>query len=253
MTKKSASTGLKRYAMPAWWPIPVKEHVWAPRPSPGPHSLDKSMPLLIVLRDVLKLAETAREVKYILKSGAVRVDGVVRRDYRFPVGLMDVIEIEKENLVFRALPKPDKFLDLIPIPETEKHFKLCRIENKRTVKGGHIQLNLHDGSNILVKVSDPRNPIEDIYKTFDVIKISLPDRKILEHYRFELGNLALVIGGKKVGKMGRIVEVKGGIMREHKVVTLDDGNERFDVGYMTVFVVGKESPALTLGEGIHVK
>ncbi len=249
MTKKSASTGLKRYAMPAWWPIPVKEHVWAPRPSPGPHSLERSMPLLIVLRDVLKLAETAREAKYILRSGAVKVDGVVRKDYRFPVGLMDVIEIEKENLVFRLLPRPGKFLDLVPIPEHEKYFKLCRIENKTTVKGGHIQLNLHDGSNVLIRVSDPRNPAEEArkYKTFDVIKISLPDRKILEHYPFEIGSLALVISGKKIGRIGKIVEVKGGPMREHKIVTLEHNGERFDVGYLTVFVIGRNEPAITLG------
>jgi len=246
MTKKSASKGLKRYAMPAWWPISVKEHVWAPRPSPGPHSLEKSMPLLIVLRDVLKLAETAREVKYILKSGAVKVDGIVRKDYRFPVGLMDVIEIEKENLTFRLLPKPGRMLDFVPIPEHEKYFKLCRIENKTTVRGGHIQLNLHDGSNVLIRVSNPRSPVEDVYKTFDVVKISLPDRKIIEHYPFEPGNLALVIGGKKVGKVGKIVEVRGGPMRRHKTVTLEQGSERFDVGYLTVFVIGRDAPAITL-------
>ncbi|MDH5815592.1 MAG: 30S ribosomal protein S4e [Candidatus Nezhaarchaeota archaeon] len=247
MTKKSKSRGLKRYAMPAWWPVPVKEYVWAPKPSPGPHSLERSIPLLIVLRDILKLAESAREVKYILRSGAVKVDGVVRKDYRFPVGLMDVIEIEKENLVFRLLSRPGKFLDLVPIPENEKHFKLCRIENKTTVKGGHIQLNLHDGSNILVRVSNPQKPVEDVYRTFDVVKVSLPDRNILEHYPFEPGNLALVISGKKVGRIGRIVEVKGGPMRENKIVTLEHENERFDVGYLTVFVIGRDSPAITLG------
>ncbi|MEM4575840.1 MAG: 30S ribosomal protein S4e [Candidatus Nezhaarchaeales archaeon] len=243
MTKKSASKGLKRYTIPAWWPIPVKEHVWAPRPSPGPHTLDKSMPLLILLRDVLKLAESAREVKYILRSGAVKVDGVVRKDYRFPVGLMDVIEIEKENLIFRLLPRPGKFLDVVPIPEHEKYFKLCRIEDKRSVRGGRIQLNLHDGSNIIVEASSSINA----YKTFDVVKISLPDRKILEHYRFEPGSLALVTSGRKVGRIGKIVEVKGGPMREYKIVTLEHGDERFDVGYLTVFIIGKDSPTITLG------
>ncbi|MEM0083519.1 MAG: 30S ribosomal protein S4e [Candidatus Nezhaarchaeales archaeon] len=247
MTKKSKSRGLKRYAMPAWWPVPVKKYVWAPKPSPGPHSLERSIPLLILLRDILKLAESAREVKYMLRSGAVKVDGIVRKDYRFPVGLMDVIEIEKENLVFRLLSRPGKFLDLVPIPENEKYFKLCRIENKTTLKGGHIQLNLHDGGNVLVKVSNPQKPLEDVYRTFDVIKISLPDRTILEHYPFEPGNLALVISGKKVGRIGKIVEIKGGPMRENKIVTLEHEGKRFDVGYLTVFVVGKDSPAITLG------
>jgi small subunit ribosomal protein S4e len=135
----------------------------------------------------------------------------------------------------------------VPIPEHEKHFKLCRVEGKTTVKGGNVQLNLHDGSNILIKVSNPRNPVEDVYKTFDVVKISLPDRKIVEHYPFEPGNLALVIGGRKVGSTGKIVEVKGGPMREYKIVTLEQGGERFDVGYLTVFVIGRDSPAITLG------
>ncbi|MDI9620061.1 MAG: 30S ribosomal protein S4e [Candidatus Nezhaarchaeota archaeon] len=247
MTRKSSSTGLKRYAMPAWWPIPVKEHVWAPRPSPGPHSLEKGMPLIIVVRDILNLAETSREAKYILRSGAIKVDGVTRRDFKFPVGLMDVIEVEKEGLLFRLLPRPGKILDLVPIPEGEKQFKLCRIENKKTVKGGHVQLNLHDGSNVLVRVSDPKNPVEDVYRTFDVVKLSLPDRKILEHYSFEPGNVALVISGKKIGRVGKIVEIKGSPMREHRIVTFEHGGERFDVGYPTVFVVGRDAPILTIG------
>jgi ribosomal protein S4E len=59
--------------------------------------------------------------------------------------------------------------------------------------------------------------------------------------------LALVISGSKVGRTGKIVEVKGGPMKEYKIVTLEQGSEKFDVGYLTVFVVGRDSPAVTLG------
>lgn len=37
------------------------------------------------------------------KEGLIKIDGKVRRDPRFPLGIMDVVSIEKTNEHFRIL------------------------------------------------------------------------------------------------------------------------------------------------------
>ena len=54
---------LKRLNAPKSWPVPRKSNVWVTSPNPGPHSLDGCMPLSVVLRDMLKVVDTAAEAK----------------------------------------------------------------------------------------------------------------------------------------------------------------------------------------------
>ena len=153
MGKKGGKRHLKRKPAPKIWPIPRKKFVWAVRPTPGPHPMSRCLPLALILRDILGYAKTRVEAKKIIAQGKVIVDGKVRKEELYPAGLMEVVEIPEVEKIFRILPSK-KGLILHPIPKDEATFKLCRIENKTTVDGGHIQLNLHDGSNILVKVAD---------------------------------------------------------------------------------------------------
>lgn len=60
----------------------------APRPSPGPHKLRESMPLIIFLRNRLKYALNGDEAKKIVKKRLIKVDGKVRTDLTFPAGFM---------------------------------------------------------------------------------------------------------------------------------------------------------------------
>lgn len=62
--------------------------VFAPRPSPGPHKLRESLPLIIMLRNRLKYAITRNEVEKIVKQRTIKVDGKVRTDMTFPAGFM---------------------------------------------------------------------------------------------------------------------------------------------------------------------
>ena len=86
-----SSNHLKRLAMPRSWPLPRKTTVWVTRPAPGAHSLEHCMPITLVLRDVLGMAKTAREVRYILHNELAKVDGRIVKDTRRGVGLMDVL------------------------------------------------------------------------------------------------------------------------------------------------------------------
>ncbi len=235
----------KREVAPGFWPIPRKRFVWAIKPAPGPHRADESLPLASIVRDVLKLAKTRREAKTIIGRGEVRVDGRIIREDRYPVGLMDVLEIPAIKEAYRILPSR-KGLGLAKIPAEEANVKLCKISGKTTTRGGHLQLNLHDGRSILVRIRDPRNPVEDVFKVGDSLLVSLPDQKILNHVRMEKGVLALAVKGGSMGRIGRVVEIRRGTMLSPRRIVLEDRQGSFETLYEYVFPIGTEKPLITL-------
>jgi small subunit ribosomal protein S4e len=250
MGGKGKSSGLKRKPAPKFWPLHRKEFTWVVKPNSGPHSLNKCMPLAVVLRDVLDFAETRKEAKMIAAQGKVVVDGKVKRSDDFPVGLMDIVSFPENGSGFCVLPSY-KGLILNPIKEEETKYKLCRIENKTIVDGGHMQLCLHDGSNIIVKVTDSKNPKEDVYETFDTLKVALPQREVLEHIKMKEKNSALITGGKNVGKFGRIVEIEKteGKKRKNALVTIEDENKnRCQTTLEFVFSIGEAQPVISMPE-----
>lgn len=250
MGKKGKTTSLKRKPAPRFWPIPRKKFSWVVKPSPGPHSQKNCFPILIVLRDILQVAKTKKEAEIIVSQKKVYVDGIIRKKADFPVGLMDVIAIPDIDKFFRVSPS-QKGLILYAINKGKSAFKLCRIENKTLVRNGHIQFNLHDGSNQLVKVSDPKNSQVDTFQTFDTLKISLPEKQIIEHVKIKEKNFAVITGGKNSGKYGKIVEIEKveGKKREDSLIILEDadGNQHQTI-LNFAFAIGEEQPLISLPE-----
>jgi small subunit ribosomal protein S4e len=248
--KKGESTGLKRKPAPRFWPIHRKENTWAVKPSPGPHPIENCVPLAIVLRDYLGFAHTRKEAKTIVSQGKTLVDGQVRREDDFPVGLMDVVSLPDAEKHFRVLPSK-KGLVFHPIGKEETAFKLCRIENKTIVKNGHVQVNLHDGSNLQVKIADPKHPQEDVYKTFDTVKIGLPEKQVLGHLKMKEKDLAIITGGKNIGQSGKIVsieEAEGKKCRNALVAIEDARGNRYQTIMEFVFAIGETEPFVSLPE-----
>ncbi|MFQ6060058.1 MAG: 30S ribosomal protein S4e [Thermoplasmata archaeon] len=220
---------LKRLAAPRSWPLPRKTHKWITKPSPGPHPQERSMPLSLILRDLLGHCDTAREAKRIIGSRAILVDGRVVRNHKHPVGIMDVISIPSLKKHYRFVLDPRGHLATVELTPKEAKWKMCRIENKTTVRGGLIQLNLHDGRNILLE--------ENAYKTGDTLKIAIPAQKILSHYPLAKGNSALLIGGKHAGEIAHIEDYTPTRNPRENIVTFEEG---FATVKDNVFVVGKK-------------
>ena len=225
----------KRLSMPKTWNIQRKTHKWSVKAAPGPHSRSKSIPLLLVMRDILKLANSSKEARKILHDGNVMVDGIIRRDYKFPIGVFDILTIPKMDVAYRVVLDRKQRLSLHKIGDSEN--KLCRIDNKTIVKGGNIQLNLHDGSNI---ISD-----EYSYHTFDSVLISVPDKKVVKHLVYKPGNLALVIGGTHSGELATIVDVRKTRGSMPNMVSLKSGYD-FETIEDYVYVVGKSEPEIEI-------
>jgi small subunit ribosomal protein S4e len=254
LVKKGKTGRLKRKPAPRFWPIHRKEAIWIVRPSPGPHSLEKCLPLSLVLRDILEVAKTRKEAKKVISQGRVYVDGKVRRKDDFPVGLMDVISMPDQDKFYRVLPS-HKGLFLNPISEEEASFKLLRIESKTLAKNGVSQIALHDGSNILVKLEGAENPLEVAYETFATLKLGLPEKHILEQLKIKKGNIAIITGGKNIGKRGKIVEIEKTVAKKRRnalVVIEDDKGDRYQTIVDFVFSIGDATSLISLPEASSV-
>lgn len=250
MGKKGGKKHLKRSPAPRLWPIHRKEAVWTVKPKPGAHPIPSCIPLTLVVRYTLGFAKTRKEARTIISKERVKVDGKVQREELFPIGLMDIVSIPDTKEDHRVLPS-GKGLALHSIEKDEAKFKLCRIEDKTVVKGGYTQLNLHDGTNILIPVKDPKKPEEDVYQTLDVLKLGIPNRELLDHIRLNVGNAAMIIGGKNVGKHGKITEIeeKPGQKRRELLVTIEDKDGNiFKTILDYVFIVGNAEPHISLPE-----
>lgn len=210
---------LKRYAMPKAWPLGKKKMTWVIRPVPGPHALAQSIPLQIVLRDILKVAENASEAKAILKGDKVLVDKRVRKEPKFSVGLMDIIDLPDLNQYLRVVPSK-KGIELEKISKEDSNVKLCRINKKTVIRGGIQQLNLHDGRSILVGK-------KSAYKPGDSIVIGLPGQEIIKHYPFEKGTPAFINAGRNIGAHGVIKKVKRkqSMLEKSTVIIESNGKE----------------------------
>ena len=240
MANMGSRKHLKRFKSPKTWPIHQKENTWTVKPAAGPHSIKGSLPLMIVVRDILGIADNSREAKTIINNGEVLVDGRARKDYKFPVGFMDVIQIPKNNGIYRILSDSKGRLLLHEIKEENLEFKLCKVEKISLVKGGKTQLGLHDGRNVLT---------EETLKVGDVVKLQIPDQEILENIAFEEGNIGLVTGGKHTGEIGTIKEINITKSSMSNTVVIETKNNTFLTLKDYVFVIGNEEPIISLPGG----
>jgi small subunit ribosomal protein S4e len=248
MGRKSGPRQLKREATPGFWPITRKRLTWAPRTRPGPHPRERSIPLVLVIRETLGYAKTSKEAERIINAGKVVVDGVVRRDHRFPVGLMDVMRIEGAGQTFRVLPKPNRGMSLSPIGQKEAGYKLCKVVGKRNIAGGRTQLNLHDGRNIVIQTRDPRQKTDEPLAVGGALQLTVPDQKLVKYIPFQPGAVGLVIDGRNQGLYGKIISITPGTHARPKTVKIETATEAFDTPEKYVIPVGTEASLVELGE-----
>lgn len=229
----------KRLAQPRRWKIPKKAHTWAPKVRPGAHAEEDALPLVVAVRDLLAIADTAAEAKQAISDGQILVDATPCREPRHGLGFMDAVTVPATGTHYRVLYDTHGRIALLEIPEADADSKLVRIEDKTTIKKGRTQLNLHDGRNLVVK--------EDTYGTGDVLRISLPDQKILDHFPFETGVPAYVIGGAHIGQISTIQDTQVVPSSAPNLVKMD-AEEPFQTIEAYAFVVGDDEPTLDLPE-----
>jgi len=236
--KKGGRNKLKRLAAPRSWDIARKSNRFVFKPLPGPHPIAAAYPLGVVVRDMASMASLSKELKVMMKAGRVKVDGKERRTPRFPVGLFNVISVPLEGADFRMVPTP-KGLSLTRVSADEATKKLCSVNTKTKVKGGHIQYGLHDGRSML---DDKIN-----LSPGDAVLIEVPTQKVLGQAKLAKGSLGLVLTGDRAGQMGTIAEVKKGTITREKMVRISLPSGEAEIPSRLVFPVGSDAPMITVG------
>lgn len=238
MGKKGGRNKMKRLAAPRSWDISRKSNRFVFKPVPGPHPISAAYPLGVVLRDLASMANLSKELKFMLKTGKVKVDGKERRTPRFPVGLFNVVSVPAEGVDFRLVPTR-KGLKLAKVGSEEARTKLCSVNTKTKVRGGHIQYGLHDG----------RSVVDDGVglSPGDALLIEVPSQKVLGQTKLAKGSLGLILTGDRAGQLGKIADVKNGTISREKMVRISLPSGEAEIPSRLVFPVGTETPMITVG------
>ena len=132
------SNHIKRLNAPKKWRILRKTTKYIKKPLPGAHKLGESMPISMVLKE-LGYAKTVKEVKKILNTHEVLVDGRKVSDDKSQVGILDSVSLPTSKEYFRMVYDAKGRLKLISIPKEEANSKLSKVINKTSVQGGKLQ------------------------------------------------------------------------------------------------------------------
>ncbi|MFH1750420.1 MAG: 30S ribosomal protein S4e [Candidatus Micrarchaeota archaeon] len=200
MALKGNNRHLKRLNRSMVLPIPAKGNVWIVKPGAGAHKAKESIPLLILIRDMLGIAANLKEAKQLLTRGEIIVDGKVRKTGDFSVGLMDIVVLRSIKKSYQVFNIKGKFR-LVEIDENDASVKSCRIVNKAPIRGGKVQLNLHDGKNIIIEKE------EDRFRVGDTVRITIPNYKVDTFLKLEKGANCYIYKGKHSGTLGTLEDI----------------------------------------------
>jgi small subunit ribosomal protein S4e len=234
------SNHLKRLNSPVSWRIAKKTNKFVTKTAPGPHNAT-AMPIAIWLRDHMGIALTMKEIKKILTDRSIFVNGRTCTDPKMGIGVFDIVAIPKMSKYYRILLNKRGDVISVEIDEDAAKTRLCKIANKTIIKGGKVQLNLRYGANIIA---------DHTCRPKDSVVLSLEEENrfaIVDHFPFAEGNVAMVIGGRHSGKVGRIVEIQlvpGSIANRVVLEELATG-ARYDTIENYVFMVGRDEPAVS--------
>lgn len=225
------SRHLKRVSAPRTWNVLRKTTKYITKPLPGPHRLEESLPVVIVLKQ-LGHVKTNAEAKKLLRAHQVLVDGRRVSDNKAQVGILDTLALPASQEYYRFVFDAKGRLQFIPISKEEAGVKPCKVVDKRMLKGGKLQYNLSGGRNILAD--------KNLASTGDTLLIEVPGQKVVEKITFEKGALVYLLGGKHIGKVGVLDKVENG------EITLVADGQSVTTAKKHAIVIGKNKPVVTV-------
>jgi len=202
---------IKKSKMPKSWPVPRKGRGkrFIAKPS---HATKKSISLLFLLRDILGIAKTKKEAKFMTLNSLVKVNNKIRKDENFPVQVFDTVNLEKSKLNYR-LEIVNKKFNLKEISESESLEKVVKISGKKTLGKGKIQMNLDDGQNIISK---------DDFSVGDSVVLNTKNFKVIKILPLKEGANVEIISGKHAGEKGKLAGFKDLVRGRDYLIKLDN-------------------------------
>jgi small subunit ribosomal protein S4e len=209
---------LKRQTIPKNWPIPRKGTAFVVRPISG------ELPLLVVLRNMIKIAQNKKEVKKALHEKSILVNNKIAHEEKFGLDLFDTVSIIPSKKHYRIdLAENGKF-KAVEIKEPEANKKVSKIIDKKILKKKQMQLNLRDGKNILTDIK---------CNVGDSALINFKDKKIEKCLELKEKANAIVFAGKHAGKKGIIEK----LIIERKMAIMKVGEDKINVLIKQIMVI----------------
>jgi len=213
---------LKRQKAPKSWPIHRKGTTFVVRPRAD---LNKGIPILIILRDILKIAKNRKEVKKAIHEKSVLLNDKIIKDEKNSATLFDILKVGPKY--YRLVLSDKGKFELEEIKETEARKKVSKIVGRKILKKKKVQLNLIDGRNFLSDIK---------CKTNDSVIINFKNKKIEKCLPLQEKANALVFGGKHAGVKGKIDKID----LKHKIVELTKGKEKINALIKHLIVVEQD-------------
>ena len=213
---------LKRQMIPKNWPVKRKGLTYVVRPNFNTHN---GIPILIILRDMLNMAQNRKEVKRALYSKHILLNGKTVRDERNSALLFDIITIVPSKKFYRIeLSEGGKF-QIEEIKKDEANKKIAKVVNKKILKGKRTQLNLSDGRNFISNLKCNIN---------DSVLINLEKGEIEKCLPLKEKAKVIVFAGKHSGEKGSIEKLD----LEKKMAKVNEGKKIVNILIKQLIAVG---------------
>lgn len=171
--------------------------------------LKTSVPVLIALREMLKLAKSSKEVKAMIHHGMLKINNKPVTDHRQAIKIFNLLTADK-NYMLTFSPNGKYTLQI-----HDKQERPCKVINKKLLSKNTIQYNLHDGSNLISK---------EKISVQDTVYLD-KDGKVKSVKPLEKSAKVFIFKGKYSGKSGVIKSIDSRVTTEidSKAVILEKG------------------------------
>ncbi len=186
---------LKRQKAPKNWPTKKKGTTFLVRPNFNP---EKGIPILILLRDILKIAKNRKEVKKAIRLKLILLNNKKIVDEKNSACLFDVLTIIPTKTYYKIILSEKGKFATKEIKELESKQKIAKIVDKKILKGKKVQLNLNDGKNF---ISDLKCSVNDS------VLIDFSKKKVEKCLPLQEKKKAFVFAGKHSGTQGQINKI----------------------------------------------
>jgi len=205
---------LTRNEAPTTWPIPRKgtKQLLVPK-----HNKKNGIPLLVIIRDMLKLGKTRKEVEDIMRAGKIKVNGKIVRDEKFAMLVLDIIDAGEKS--YKLILENKKFR----LEETKEKEKIAKIIGKKVLAKGKIQINLNDGRNFITK---------EKFRINDSVAVNF-EGKIARKIELKENSKIIVIKGSHIGEEGKIEKLN----EKNKTAEIKTSREKINLNLDSVMAV----------------
>ena len=214
---------LTRKNIGTFWPIQRKGTKYI---AVSTHNKRVSIPLIVVMRDIIHLVRNKKELKKLLVEKQIVINHKVVRETNYPLLLFDVLSLPTMKKNFKAQLNEHKKMTFVEVGEKETEKKVFKVIGKKILPGNVIQVNLLHGRNALLKAKIAVN---------DSVLYDFKKKTIEKVIKMERGNHAYVLQGKHVGAQGKIDSIieRGG----KKLVKISQGTTKINVWTKNVMVI----------------